>query len=120
MTATAKWDGEDAGRGRWTRSAGPDRDADPWAEAERGAASRWMWNEHPTVERLLFGDHGAVIQDQTGAITVHVPPGALAGQVRLELEPGAAAAAPADVVAQRRASVPAEPAGLVPAHGRRR
>lgn len=71
---------------------------DPWAENAPSAVSRWMWNEHPTLERLLFGSHGATLRDLTGAVIVTVPPGAVAGQVRLELAPGAPAAAPVDAM----------------------
>ncbi|MFN2203884.1 MAG: peptidoglycan DD-metalloendopeptidase family protein [Caldilineaceae bacterium] len=88
---------QDDGNGRWD-GEGQDLPVDPfgWSEQEpdpwavaTGSVSRWMWNEHPTVELLVFGDRGAMLQDQTGSITVNVPPGALAGQARLRLEPEA-------------------------------
>ena len=62
---------------------------DPWTEAAPGAVSRWMWAEHPAVEKFVFGSQGAALRDLTGAITVTVPPDAVAGHVRLELAPGA-------------------------------
>ncbi len=67
---------------------------DPWAQAEDGAASRWLWLHHPNVEMFVFGSQGATLADLTGAIAVTVPPGALTGQVRLELAPGSPAALP--------------------------
>lgn len=93
----SRWDGEEqdlpvdpfgwAGEG-----------TDPWAGYAFGPVSRWMWLEHPTVERLVFGSHGATLRDLAGAITVTVPAGALTGQVRLELDPGTPAEPPKDAM----------------------
>ena len=69
---------------------------DPWAQSEDGAASRWLWLHRPNVEMFVFGSQGATLADLAGAIAVTLPPGALSGQVRLELAPGSPAGLPQD------------------------
>ena len=66
---------------------------DPWATAA-GPASRWLWRFNPTTEAILLGSQGATLRDGAGNVTVHIPAGALAGQVRVELVTGAASAPP--------------------------
>jgi murein DD-endopeptidase MepM/ murein hydrolase activator NlpD len=72
-------------------------EVDPWAAASPNAVSRWLWRFNPTTEAILLGSEGATLSDGTGAgnLTVRIPAGALAGQVRVELVTGAAVAPPA-------------------------
>jgi hypothetical protein len=64
---------------------------DPWAATGAGPVSRWLWRFTPTTEAILLGSQGATLRDGVGHITVHIPAGALAGQVRVELVTGATA-----------------------------
>jgi Tol biopolymer transport system component len=68
---------------------------DPWA-AQAGAVSRWLWRFNPSTEAILLGSEGATLRDGVGNVTVRIPAGALAGQVRVELVTGAAVASPAN------------------------
>src|SRR5690606_19860608 len=67
---------------------------DPWATANEGSVSRWLWRINPTTEAILLGSEGATLRDGAGHVTVRIPGGALAGQVRVELVTGAAIAPP--------------------------
>ncbi len=67
---------------------------DPWPTLHGGPVSRRLWRVNPTTEAILLGSEGATLQDGAGAVTVRIPAGALAGQVRVELVTGAAVAAP--------------------------
>lgn len=67
---------------------------DPWAASTDGAVSRWLWRFNPTTEAILLGSEGANLRDGVGNVTVRIPAGALAGQVRVELVTGAAVAPP--------------------------
>jgi murein DD-endopeptidase MepM/ murein hydrolase activator NlpD len=68
-------------------------EADPWVT--RGVVSRWLWRFNPSSEAILLGSEGATLRDGVGNVTVRIPAGALAGQVRVELVTGAAVAPPA-------------------------
>ncbi len=68
--------------------------ADPWAARTVGPVSRWLWRFNPTTEAILLGSEGATLRDGAGGVTVQIPAGALAGQVRVELVAGAAIAPP--------------------------
>lgn len=70
-------------------------EADPWATHVGGAVSRWLWRFNASTEAILLGSEGATLRDGAGSVTVHIPAGALAGQVRVELVTGAAIAPPA-------------------------
>jgi hypothetical protein len=80
-------------------------EADPWATRATGAVSRWLWRFNPAREAILLGSEGAILHDGVsydgsgnngvGNVTVQIPAGALAGQVRVELVTGAATAPPA-------------------------
>jgi Tol biopolymer transport system component len=93
----------DNGNGRWD-GEGTDlpldpfgwagAEPDPWVVRDGGPVSRWLWRFNPTTEAILLGSEGATLRDSDGAVTVQIPPGALAGQVRVELMTGAAVAAP--------------------------
>lgn len=67
---------------------------DPWPAQHGGPVSRWLWRFNPTTEAILLGSEGATLRDAGGAVTVRIPAGALAGQVRVELVTGAAVAPP--------------------------
>jgi Tol biopolymer transport system component len=93
----------DDGNGRWDGSrvdlpldpfGWSGVEPDPWAAQHGGPLSRWLWRFNPSTEAILLGSEGAVLRDDGGAVTVRIPAGALAGQVRVELVTGAAVAAP--------------------------
>ncbi len=67
---------------------------DPWVATAGGPVSRWLWRFNPTTEAILLGSQGATLRDGVGSVTVRIPAGALAGQVRVELVTGAATAPP--------------------------
>jgi hypothetical protein len=67
---------------------------DPWATNGTGPVSRWLWRFNLATEALLLGSEGATLRDGASSVTVHIPAGALAGQVRVELVTGAAVAPP--------------------------
>lgn len=67
---------------------------DPWAVTAAAPISRWLWRFNPTTEAILLGSEGATLRDNAGNVTVQIPAGALAGQVRVELVAGAATAPP--------------------------
>ena len=67
---------------------------DPWAAGTTGTVSRWLWRFNPTTEAILLGSEGTTLRDGVGTVTVRIPAGALAGQVRVELVTGAAVAPP--------------------------
>ena len=70
-------------------------EADPWATNASGAVSRWLWRFNGSTEAILLGSEGATLRDGAGNVTVRIPAGALAGQVRVELVSGAVTAPPA-------------------------
>jgi murein DD-endopeptidase MepM/ murein hydrolase activator NlpD len=94
---------QDDGNGRWDGGA-VDRpvdpfgwtgaESDPWAAAASGPLSRRLWRYSSTAEVVLFGSQGATLRDGADSITANVPPGAFAGQARIELTTGHAPAVP--------------------------
>lgn len=72
-------------------------ETDPWATQSAAPVSRWLWRFNPTTEAILLGSEGATLRDGVGGVTVRIPAGALAGQVRVELVMGAATAPPANI-----------------------
>ena len=71
-------------------------EADPWAARPAAPVSRWLWRFNPSTEAILLGSEGATLRDGVGGVTIRIPAGALAGQVRVELVMGAATAPPAN------------------------
>ena len=87
----------DNGNGRWDgelvdRPVDPfgwaGETVDPWTADYAGPVSQWLWRISPTAEVILLGSEGATLHDGTDSVRVEIPPGALAGQVRVELGPG--------------------------------
>ncbi len=69
-------------------------EADPWVALHGGPPSRRFWRFNPISEVILLGSEGAVLRDAAESVTLQIPPGAVAGQVRVELGPGGATVTP--------------------------
>lgn len=69
-------------------------ETDPWVAQHGGPPSQRFWRFDPISEVLLLGSEGALLRDVAESVTVQIPPGALAGQVRVELGPGGATESP--------------------------
>jgi hypothetical protein len=58
---------------------------DPWVLDQYGPISHYAWRYPLSMQETFVGSQGTTIDAATGDLQVVVPPGALAGQVRMEL-----------------------------------
>ena len=91
-----RWDGEDVDLAvdpfGWLGEA-----PDPWVVERQGPVSRWLWRhqQQPMQQASVLGSQGATVQGPAGDVVVTLPPGAVDGQLRLDLAPGTRAGPPA-------------------------